>query len=174
MYPKFHPFLLLFFLLSFLVEFTIPYSVPPITRGIHFIPFYVLFAAYCLLYITSLLKEQKALLSLIFILFTTCIVILNLLEITKPLPLNTNQQLLLDITKESPNEIILVKSKNCINLVNLYTAIKSYDLPQNVRLVSKIEKSYCTKPKIILTCLPDVCNKKPEKTYEKRLFFYRL
>lgn len=174
MHTAFHRYLLLFFLLSIIIGVTTPYTLPPITRGIHFVPLYIIFATYCLLYLTTLLGKQKIVVAVLFSTLTIMMIYLNHLEITKPLPMNTNQKLLLLLKNEPRADIVFIKSKNCINLVNLAIAVKSYNLPHTITLNTDLEKNYCSRKKLLFTCEQDVCGKKPEKTYEDKLYIYRL
>lgn len=174
LYPEFHRFLLLFVIVAFIVGFTSPYPLPPVTRGIHYVPFYILFAAYCLAYVTYVLREKKYVPWAVYAVAIAGMLYLNIAFIRAPVVRTTTDKLFSDLKQEKNKDIYFLKNKHCFNFNLLVIMNYGFNLPNSAQIADKVDKNLCKKGNVIVTCGVNVCGKKPTKVFDKFIYFYKF
>jgi hypothetical protein len=174
LYAGFHNYVFLFVLVAISIGFTSPYSEPPVTRGIHYVPFYIIFATYCLLYITHLLREKKVVTAGIYVAATVGVVFLNIAFINAPVPDNTTKKLFTYIKSQQSSDIYFLKNKHCFNFSLVVTMIQGYNLPDKAQMTDNVDKYLCQKGKTVVTCGVNVCGTKPTKVFDNFIYLYNF
>ncbi|MDQ3814527.1 MAG: glycosyltransferase family 39 protein [Armatimonadota bacterium] len=124
--------ILFFVVLCFAIGLTSPYPYPPTSRGIHYVPFYIVFACYMFSLLARRLKRHWP---IAFYAALCCLIVsINARYIAQPLPLNTTQQILADLRQMENQRILLVETPSHFNLSNVRTLAEGYRLPNAVDL----------------------------------------
>jgi hypothetical protein len=160
--------LLFFSLLSFFIGFTSPYGYSPTTRGIHYVPFYILFAVYflslCMEYIHISFLRKTLLISIVTIIFS-----MNLYAIYQPLPLNISEDVLSRLQLFNNKKFLLINDCD-INFYNIVTMSNAYMIPDDVAVADTSNQIICNNIDYILTCSAiSVCNGSTVSTIDNQI-----
>lgn len=172
-HPQFQRFLLLFLLLTIAIGGTSPYSYPPTTRGIHYIPFYIVFAAYGLSVILSFFKKHTMMHYAAYMLVICSVIILNAYHIMKPFPLNTTTQIVMHL-KESPEKRFLFVDNCHYNFYNIATISEGYQLRKEITIEGSMPQDACMTQRNIFSCQKIACESTVVKTFDNQVTLFRI
>lgn len=162
--PYYHRLLLLFLLLCLVIGLTSPYINPPTTRGIHYVPFYIIFAVCGFSIIQNSFKKYKVVYIVSFPIFLFLIVFLNVKYILKPLPANTTQEIFSYIANSEVDNYIFLDNCN-FSFYNIETLTKGYELKKNVSVHASLSNDMCLANEHIFSCAPISCNSEVIKSF---------
>lgn len=159
-----HNLFVFFLIFCIVLGIASPYPYPPTTRGIHYMPFYILFACYTFVMLLRFIKNRS--IQLLYIVSIIIIEIcINFYFIYKPQPLNITQHILKKIWNSNNKRIIGIR--NCsLNIDNLKTLNDGYLLSNTVEIQDIFTSEECNRYDIVVNCKPIPCKIKSQVFFD--------